>query len=47
MEFLKRLRELPVSAEDEPDAVRTMRRDLRAAVLLSVNGVAAGLKNTG
>ena len=47
VEFLRRLRLLPPSADDEPDDIRTKRRDLRAAVLLSVNGVAAGLKNTG
>jgi phosphoenolpyruvate carboxylase len=47
VELLKRLRALPASQEDEPDDIRAQRRDLRAAVLLSINGVAAGLKNTG
>ena len=46
IELLKRLRALPPS-EGEDDALRQQRRDLRAAVLLSINGVAAGMKNTG
>ncbi len=46
VELLKRLRALP-AAEGEADPHRQERRDLRAAVLLSINGVAAGLKNTG
>ncbi|BDI32939.1 phosphoenolpyruvate carboxylase [Capsulimonas corticalis] len=54
VELLSRLRTLPTDdgegreGEDaERDAIRARRRDLRAAVLLSINGVAAGLKNTG
>ncbi len=46
VELLKRLRALPTS-DDIDDTIKEQRRDLRAAVLLSVNGVAAGLKNTG
>ena len=46
IELLKRLRALPPS-EGENDALLQQRRDLRAAVLLSINGVAAGMKNTG
>ncbi len=45
VELLRRLRALPPE-DDSPDT-KTARRDLRAAVLLSINGVAAGLKNTG
>lgn len=47
VELLQRLRALPTSEENEPETLRGRRRDLRAAVLLSVNGIAAGLKNTG
>ena len=47
VELLRRLRALPPSLPDEDPALHTQRRDLRAAVLLSINGVAAGLKNTG
>ena len=45
VELLTRLRALPT--EGEEGVLRALRRDLRAAVLLSINGVAAGLKNTG
>ncbi len=45
VELLRRLRALPPS-QDEDD-IKATRRDLRAAVLLSINGVAAGMKNTG
>ena len=50
VELLKRLRALPPTDDapgEDADALRTQRRDLRAAVLLSINGIAAGLKNTG
>ncbi|MCW3061048.1 MAG: Phosphoenolpyruvate carboxylase [Capsulimonas sp.] len=54
VELLRRLREMPADdgeagegTQEERDAIRSQRRDLRAAVLLSINGVAAGLKNTG
>ncbi|MDQ2686932.1 MAG: phosphoenolpyruvate carboxylase [Armatimonadota bacterium] len=48
VELLQRLRALPPSSgENESETLRTQRRDLRAVVLLSVNGIAAGLKNTG
>ena len=46
VELLKRLRALS-TGDDISDDQKEQRRDLRAAVLLSVNGVAAGLKNTG
>ncbi len=45
VELLKRLRALPL--DDSSEEMKTARRDLRAAVLLSINGVAAGMKNTG
>jgi len=45
VELLKRLRALPPG--DASEEMRITRRDLRAAVLLSINGVAAGMKNTG
>ncbi len=45
VELLKRLRALPTG--DDSEEMKTARRDLRAAVLLSINGVAAGMKNTG
>ncbi len=47
VELLRRLRALPPPSDTDPEAVKTQRRDLRAAVLLSVNGIAAGMKNTG
>ena len=45
VELLRRLRALPPDGDSED--MRAQRRDLRAAVLLSINGVAAGVKNTG
>jgi phosphoenolpyruvate carboxylase len=45
VELLKRLRALPL--DDDSEEMKIARRDLRAAVLLSINGVAAGMKNTG
>jgi len=45
VELLRRLRALPPEGDSED--LKTQRRDLRAAVLLSINGVAAGVKNTG
>ncbi len=45
VELLKRLRALP--SDDNSEETKIARRDLRAAVLLSINGVAAGMKNTG
>ncbi len=45
VELLKRLRALP--SGEAPEDIKIVRRDLRAAVLLSINGVAAGMKNTG
>ena len=45
VELLRRLRALP--PEDDSEELKAQRRDLRAAVLLSINGVAAGVKNTG
>ncbi len=47
VELLRRLRALPSASDTDPNALKTQRRDLRAAVLLSVNGIAAGMKNTG
>ena len=46
VELLTRLRALPTD-DDTNNETKAQRRDLRAAVLLSINGVAAGLKNTG
>ncbi len=45
VELLRRLRALPPG--DDTEESKAQRRDLRAAVLLSVNGIAAGVKNTG
>ena len=45
VELLRRLRALP--PEGDSEELKAQRRDLRAAVLLSINGVAAGVKNTG
>lgn len=45
VELLRRLRAVP--PEGEGEELKGKRRDLRAAVLLSINGVAAGVKNTG
>jgi len=45
VELLRRLRALPPGDDSEEN--KAQRRDLRAAVLLSVNGIAAGVKNTG
>jgi len=45
VELLKRLRALP--SDDTSEETKIARRDLRAAVLLSINGIAAGMKNTG
>ncbi len=45
VELLRRLRALPPDGDSED--LKVQRRDLRAAVLLSVNGIAAGMKNTG
>ena len=45
VELLRRLRALP--PEGDGEELKEKRRDLRAAVLLSINGVAAGVKNTG
>ena len=45
VELLRRLRALPPEGDSED--LKAQRRDLRAAVLLSINGVAAGVKNTG
>jgi len=45
VEILRRLRALPPEGDSED--LKAQRRDLRAAVLLSINGVAAGVKNTG
>ena len=47
VELLRRLRALPPPSDTDTDAIKAQRRDLRAAVLLSVNGIAAGMKNTG
>jgi len=45
VELLKRLRALP--SDDTSEETKIARRDLRAAVLLSINRIAAGMKNTG
>jgi len=45
IEFLRRFRELPANTNDEQ--IEAQRSELLSAVLLSINGVAAGLKNTG
>jgi phosphoenolpyruvate carboxylase len=47
VEFLRRLRALPPTQDDDSEERKRERRDLRGAVLLSINGVAAGMKNTG
>lgn len=51
VELLRRLRAMPEQAEPisggDEDLRREQRADLLAAVLLSINGIAAGLKNTG
>jgi phosphoenolpyruvate carboxylase len=47
VELLRRLRALPPSQDEDDEALKNQRRDLRAAVLLSINGIAAGMKNTG
>jgi phosphoenolpyruvate carboxylase len=52
VELLRRLRALPSDTEPDTDEdwrsiIRNQRRDLLSAVLLSINGVAAGMKNTG
>jgi len=51
VELLKRFRALPSDEgevdEDWRSIIRSQRQDLLSAVLLSINGVAAGMKNTG
>ena len=47
VELLRRLRALPPPSDADSEDLKAKRRDLRAAVLLSVNGIAAGMKNTG